>query len=92
MAFPVQSIVMTTPEWVFQKSDHWGSWQNYLYRRIYPVAEMLGINQDVWSLYGGDYGGGTDKVSVDATLKNGTIVKWQSPNWQDLGRWEHKRL
>jgi hypothetical protein len=43
-------------------------------------------------LYGGGYDGTTAKVSVEATLTNGTIVTWHSPNWQDLGRWEHKRL
>jgi hypothetical protein len=92
MAFPLETIVDTTPYWVSERAKPLLLWQEKLNQYVLPISHKLGNYQGVWTLYGGGYDGTTAKVSVEATLTNGTIVTWHSPNWQDLGRWEHKRL
>jgi hypothetical protein len=93
MAFPLEPIITMTPTWLSEKADPFLQWnEDMAYFYSYPIASALGIYQDIWSLYSGDYGGDTSKLSVNAFLTDGTIMTWRSPNWQDLGRWEHKRL
>ena len=92
MAFPLETIVNTTPHWVSERAEPLLLWQMKLNEYVFPISYKLGIDQNVWSLYCGGVDGTTNKLSVEATLTNGTIVTWHSPNWQDLGRWEHKRL
>ena len=93
LAFPLELILTMTPTRFSEKVDPFLQWnQGMTDFYAYPIASVLGIYQDVWSLYSGEYDGATSKLSVDAFLTNGTIMTWSSPNWQDLGRWEHKRL
>ena len=93
MAFPLKPILTMTPTWFSEKADPFLQRKQYMTRfYAFPIASALGIHQDIWSLYSGDYGGHTSKLSINAFLTDGTIMTWRSPNWQDLGRWEHKRL
>ena len=93
MAFPLEEILILMPQWFSEKADPFLEWNEHMkIDYAYPIACALGVSQGVWTLYTGNYGGSTNKLQVDALLTNGTIMAWRSPNWQDLGRWEHKRL
>jgi len=92
MALPFNVIINVTPQWFGELVTPLDRWNENLYEYVGPIAVMIGTHQGVWTLYGGGYDGATSKLSVDAVLRNGTISTWYSPNWQDLGLWEHKRL
>lgn len=92
-AFPMDLLLYMSPQWINNRSQSFlQSFYTVKQNHITPFTTALGFNQDVWFLYDGGYDGMTAKLSADALLTNGTIMKWDSPNWQDLGRWEHKRL
>ena len=93
MALPLRRIRNVTPHWFSEIVAPVADWNtDFEYDYVRPVAELIGIQQGVWTLYSGGYDGSTVKLSVEAVLHNGTILTWHSPKWQDLGRWEHKLL
>lgn len=92
MALPFHEIINVTPQWFGEVVLPFEMWNNHLREYVQPITYLTGTYQDVWTLYSGGYDGSTSKLSVDAVLRNGTSLNWRSPNWQDLGQWEHKRL